>query len=47
LGLLDESLRVRVQALSSQQLEDLSEAVLDFAGLEDLVVWLEGHPPQA
>ena len=46
LGTLDESLRARVQELSSAELEDLSEAVLDFEGLEDLLGWLEGHSPQ-
>lgn len=46
LGTLDESVRNRVQGLSSAQLEDLSEAVLDFAELGDVEAWLETHPPQ-
>lgn len=45
-GMLDESLQQRVQQLSNSQLEDLSEALLDFATLADLVAWLEVYPVQ-
>jgi predicted transposase/invertase (TIGR01784 family) len=43
---LDEPLQTQVQQLSSLQLEDLSEAVLDFATPTDLQTWLEAHPAQ-
>jgi predicted transposase YdaD len=32
---------IRVKALSLVQLEDLGEALLDFAKIEDLLAWLE------
>ena len=40
---LDEGVRSRVEKLSSTQLEDLSEAVLDFGELGDVVAWLEAQ----
>ena len=33
---------IRVKALSLVQLEDLGEALLDFAKIEDLLAWLDG-----
>jgi predicted transposase YdaD len=41
---LDESLQVQVCQLFSTHLEDLSEALLDFASPADLLDWLEDHP---
>ncbi len=34
---------IRVKALSLVQLEDLGEALLDFAKIEDLLAWLDGN----
>lgn len=45
-GTLDEEVRGRVQQLSNPQLEDLSEALLDFVALADLLAWLESHLSQ-
>ena len=45
-GEMEESLKVRVEQLSNSQLDELSEVLLDFAGVEDLLVWLEGQPGQ-
>lgn len=42
-GTLDEQVKGRVQQLSNPQLEDLSEALLDFVALADLLAWLEAH----
>ena len=39
-GTLDESLVRRVRGLSSQELEQLAEALLDFSELSDLQAWL-------
>jgi predicted transposase YdaD len=39
-GTLPASVEVQVQALALPQLEALGEALLDFAGLDDLVGWL-------
>lgn len=41
-GELPDVTRSRVEALSVEQLEDLGEALLDFATLADLDGWLEG-----
>jgi predicted transposase YdaD len=38
---IDSSLRERVQNLSAEQLENLGEALLDFAEISDLVSWLD------
>jgi hypothetical protein len=43
LGSLPEAVRVRVEALDLEQLETLSEALLDFSTVDDLVAWLEAH----
>lgn len=45
-GTLDEQVKGRVQQLSNPQLEDLSEALLDFVALADLLAWLEAHLSQ-
>jgi len=45
IGALDDAIQSRVVQLSSIQLEDLSEAVLDFSSLNDLNQWLHDHPP--
>ena len=37
----------RIDRLSSEQLDDLCEALLDFSSLSDLNAWLAGHPPSA
>lgn len=42
-GILEEPLQAQIQNLSTSQLDDLSEAVLDFEGLDDLLAWLEAH----
>lgn len=39
-GEIDPELEAQIQQLSSPQLEDLSEALLDFEQLEDLITWL-------
>ncbi|MCX5964025.1 MAG: DUF4351 domain-containing protein [Cyanobacteria bacterium] len=45
IGVLDQAIQSRVVQLSSTQLEDLSEAILDFSSLNDLNQWLSDHPP--
>jgi predicted transposase YdaD len=42
-GTLPASTEAQVQALSLPQLEALGEALLDFAGLDDLTDWLRSH----
>ncbi|BAS58590.1 hypothetical protein NIES2135_19020 [Leptolyngbya boryana NIES-2135] len=39
-GQLDEAMRSQVATLSSEQLEQLGEALLDFATVQDLEIWL-------
>lgn len=41
IGVIDVTLEQRLRQLSLTQLEDLAEALLDFANKADLVVWLE------
>ena len=41
LGTLDESIQARILQLSSDRLDSLTEALLDFSRVEDLVNWLE------
>jgi predicted transposase/invertase (TIGR01784 family) len=43
IGELPPEIRSQVQSLSSQQLETLSEALLDFSQLSDLENWLRNH----
>ena len=40
-GPLSEATRARIQSLPLEQLEALSEALLDFQGLADLEHWLD------
>ena len=46
LGTLTDQQQARVQALPVEQLEDLGEALLDFAGGADLDDWLNGWAKQ-
>ncbi len=41
-GELPQDVRQRIETLSLSQLENLGEALLDFQGMADLQVWLEG-----
>jgi hypothetical protein len=43
-GPLDEATEAHIRALSLEQLEELSDALLDFASLSDLEAWLQQHP---
>ena len=45
IGGIDQRVEAVVTKLSATQLEDLSEAVLDFSSLTDLTQWLSSHPP--
>jgi len=42
-GPLSEATTARIQALPLQQLEALTDALLDFAGADDLASWLAEH----
>lgn len=42
-GTLDSNLQRRIEALSVIQLEDLNEALLDFADATDLEDWLQEY----
>ncbi len=42
-GALSEATTARIQALPLQQLEALTDALLDFSGPADLAVWLAQH----
>jgi predicted transposase YdaD len=41
---LPQSVREQIQSLSTNQLETLGEALLDFTGLDDLAAWLAENP---
>ncbi len=43
-GPLDQALQAHICALPFEQLEELSEALLDFNALSDLEAWLQQHP---
>lgn len=43
-GLLDEAAQAHISALPLEQIEDLSDALLDFTAPSDLTAWLEQHP---
>lgn len=43
IGKLSPETQLRVQSLSSQQLESLSEALLNFSQLSDLQDWLQSN----
>ena len=42
-GVVEPRLTARIQQLSSSQIEELAEALLDFSTLNDLEDWLEAH----
>jgi len=43
-GPLNEATHAHIRALPLEQLEALSEALLDFAAPSDLELWLQQHP---
>jgi hypothetical protein len=43
LGGLDKVAEARIESLPTVRLEELSEALLDFSGPDDLAVWLREH----
>ena len=43
-GLLDETTQAHISALPLEQVEELSDALLDFGALADLTAWLQQHP---
>lgn len=43
IGAIEPRWQSRIQQLSTTQLEELGEAVLDFAATADLVTWLQAH----
>ena len=43
LGALDERAESRIEALSTERLEELGEALLDFSSPDDLAIWLHEH----
>jgi predicted transposase YdaD len=46
-GQIEQTAEERIRALSSRQLEDLGEALLEFASVEDLNQWLGAHPAES
>ncbi|MFB8789185.1 MAG: Rpn family recombination-promoting nuclease/putative transposase [Potamolinea sp.] len=42
-GAIDPQMQEKIQALAITQLEELSEALLDFSTAGDLAIWLEQH----
>ncbi len=44
LGMLEPNLQLQLQQLPGNQLEELAEALLDFATTADLVTWLQNYP---
>lgn len=45
-GDLSQRIQAQIKRLSADQLEELSEALLDFEQLKDAREWLNSHPPQ-
>lgn len=43
LGSITPEIRARVNNLSIEQLESLSESLLDFGQMSDLIGWLDAH----
>lgn len=43
LGTVEPELQSQIQQLSTAQLEELAEALLDFSTTGDLAVWLQTH----
>jgi predicted transposase/invertase (TIGR01784 family) len=46
LGSIEPGIQTQLQALSTAELEELGEALLDFTCLEDLTTWLQTHSSQ-
>ena len=44
-GPLDEATQAHIRALSVEQAEELSAALLDFATRAEMEAWLQQHPP--
>ena len=42
-GELDERTQARIEAMSTERLEELGEALLDFSTPDDLAIWLQDH----
>ena len=42
-GAIEPEMRSRLQQLSSTQLEELAEMLLDFSSIADLEIWLLAH----
>jgi hypothetical protein len=42
-GELDKETSARIETLSTEQLGELGEALLDFSGPDDLAAWLQEH----
>jgi len=47
LGKLSEAIITKIEALSLEQLEELSEALLDFSTVANLEQWLQSRPKPA
>jgi predicted transposase YdaD len=45
-GVVDTTLAERIHQLSVMRLEDLGDALLDFANISDLTTWLTQYPSQ-
>ncbi|AUS99307.1 hypothetical protein CLI64_02240 [Nostoc sp. CENA543] len=45
IGVVSQELQQQIGKLSIEQLENLAEALLDFATASDLVIWLQNHHP--
>ncbi|MCF4968594.1 DUF4351 domain-containing protein [Nostoc sp. CMAA1605] len=45
IGVVSQELQQQIGKLSIEQLENLAEALLDFATAADLVSWLQNHHP--
>ncbi len=43
LGSIEPQLQEQIQQLSSAQVEELAEALLEFSSSADLVAWLQSH----
>lgn len=44
IGTVPPQLQAQIQSLSIEQLDELSEVLLDFAGSADLTAWLQQEP---
>ena len=44
-GEIDSSLIDKIRMLTIEQLDNLADALLDFADIADLVTWLNQHEP--